>query len=354
MVEVREFHDVSARELVSAWEALEGTGACPGLFSSRIWVSAWSRHFAAGSTPSLLVGYDGDAPIGLAPLFVTESGTAELPVNFLSLRSEFLFVDGRGREFVEAALRHLRHSGRELVLRNLPSDSPSHAALAERSRPAGYLCSDRVSRVTPYVDTSSAWDDYVAGLPKKRVVRWQRRVRKLERQEGMRIVRYGEHADVGGFVDGMIDVDSRSWREAEGTSIRGRGLEEFYGDSCGALAGAGWFKPYWVEHDGRMVAFVLGVVHSNAYYALKTGYDESYSKLSPGICLFYDVVRDAFAGALSRIDFLGEPARWKSEWATGQREHVNVRLYPSGVVGFVKHVSHSLVRPLAKRALQRE
>ena len=354
MVEIREFTDVSDRELVQSWDALERAGACPGLFVSHTWLSVWSRHFAAGFTPLLLVGYESGTPVGLAPLFVSGRGVAELPVNFLSLRSGLLLVRGRGGDFVEAALRYLRRRGRALALRNLPAGSASLNAVSERSRPAGYLRAERASRVTPYVDTSQAWDDYLSSIPKKRVVRWQRRARKLERQAGMRILRYDEQADVAGFVDAMIDVDSRSWRDGEGTSIRGRGLGEFYRECCVAMARAGWLRPYWVEHDGRMVAFVLGAVHSAAYYALKTGYDESYSKLSPGICLFYEVVRDAFADGLSRVDFLGEPARWKSEWATGHRGHVNVRLYPSGVVGFLKYASYSLVRPLARKTLKRE
>ena len=354
MVEIREFSDVSDPELVSAWRALEAAGACPSLFVSRAWVDVWSRRFAGDSVSTILVGYDDGTPVGLAPLFRGRQGLAELPVNFLSLRAEFLLVEERGEDFVSAALRHLRRDGRSLLLRNLPKDSASRRALAGRSRLAGYLRSERTSRVTPYVDTSGTWEDYLAGIPRKRVVRWERRVRKLERQGDMHISRYDAATDVGRLVEGLIEVDSRSWREKQGTSIRGRGLDAFYRGLCRALADEGWFRPFWLEHDGRMTAFVLGAVHGGAYYALKTAYDDSYSKLSPGTCLFYEAISDAFRTGLARVDFLGESARWKEEWATGHRDHVNVRLHPTGVAGFVKHLADSCVRPLAKKALQRE
>ncbi len=354
MIEIREFSDVSDPELVSAWRSLEAAGACPSLFVSRAWVGVWSRRFAGDSVPTILVGYDGGVPVGLAPLFRGRKGLTELPVNFLSLRAEFLLVEERGEDFVPAALRHLRRDGRSLFLRNLPKDSASLRALAGCSRSAGYLRGEFTSRVTPYVDTSGRWEDYLAGVPRKRVVRWERRIRKLERQGDMRITRYDASTDVDRLVEGIIDVDSRSWRDEQGTSIRGRGLDAFYRELCRVLADEGWFKPFWLEHEGRMTAFVLGAVHGGAYYALKTAYDDSYAKLSPGTCLFYEAISDAFRTGLARVDFLGESARWKEEWATGHRAHVNVRLHPMGVAGLVKHLADSCVRPLARKILQRE
>lgn len=354
MVEIREFDDVSGPELARAWSALEAAGACPSLFVSRAWLDVWSREFARDSVPAMLVGYDAGSPVGMAPLFVAGGARAEFPVNFLALRAEFLITEGHDDDFVSAALRHLRGSGRSLLLRNLPEDSLSLSALRRCARQAGYLMARRESRLTPYIDTTGTWDDYLACIPKKRVTRWQRRVRKLEKQPGMNVVRYDDATDVGSLVDALVDVDSRSWREDRGTSIRGRGLSTFYRELCGALSALGWLRPLWIDHDGRMTAFVLGVVHGGAYYALKTAYDESYSNLSPGTCLFYEVVRDAFQSGLSRVDFLGEPARWKSEWATGHRAHADVHLDPATPAGLVKHLMRSRVRRFARKALQRE
>ena len=116
-----------------------------------------------------------------------------------------------------------------------------------------------------------------------------------------------------------------------------------------ALAISGSFLPFWLEIDGQVVAFLYGAVHDGVYYAMKTSFDEAFSRLSPGIRLFHEAVRHAFGAWLARFDFLGERARWKDEWATGRLKHVNVRLYPATAGGRVAHLIDTRVKPLARR-----
>ena len=354
MMEIRAFDVLSDRGLVSAWAELEEAGACPTLFVSLAWIGVWARHFTAGAAPTVLVGYQGGVPVGLTPLFTRSRGPAELPVNFLALRAEFLLAEGSPDDFVAAALTYLRGRGLSLVLRNLPRESPSRGSLERTARRSGYLMGERASRLTPFVDTTGTWDDYLSGVPKKRVTRWQRRVRKLEQQAGMAVRRFDSDVGVDDLIDRFIEADSRSWREERGTSISGRGLSAFYKEMWAALAEKGWLRPYWVEHEDRVAAFVLGAVHRGTYYALKTAYDEAYSSLSPGTCLFYEVIGDAFRAGLSRVDFLGEPARWKGEWATGHQAHVSVELHPANLGGLLKHVARSRVRPLVRKTVRGE
>ncbi len=354
MLEVREFTDLTDGDLTSAWDTLEASGACPNPFSSRVWVGVWAREFAPDSTPAVFVGYEDGAPVALAPLLPRPDGLVELPTNFLSLRGEFLLADADTGPFVEEVLRRLRGDGRELGLRSVPADSRTRAELLGRSRAVGYLVNESESRTSPYLEIAGSWDDYVATRTTKRVARWRKRIRKIEKIEGMTVRRLDESSDVDALVDEFIDVEARSWKERHGTSIQGRGLEAFYHDLCRALAEQGWLAPVWLERDGRMFAFVLAIVYGGAMYGLKTSFDEKYKEFSPGTPLFYYAVTDAFERGLSKVDFLGEPSRWKSEWATGHREHLNIHLYPSDVAGAMKHVRDTRVKPIAKKLLRRE
>ena len=62
---------------------------------------------------------------------------------------------------------------------------------------------------------------------------------------------------------------------------------------------------------------------------------------------------DAFERGLTKVDFLGEPSRWKSEWATAEREHVNIHMRPSSVSGAMKHLRDTRVKPVAKKILRK-
>jgi CelD/BcsL family acetyltransferase involved in cellulose biosynthesis len=348
-METRAFSDLLSPDLVSAWSRLEAAGACPSLFASSAWVRLWSGRFARESTPEVLVGYEGSDPVGLAPLFVSDRGTVEFPVNFLSHRGEFLLAGGTDHSFAAGVLRHFRKQGRRLGLKSVPIASRTYDALAANCRAAGYRLHPRPSRVSPYLDIETPWDEYLASRPSKRTSRWAKQDRKL-RDLGRVSIETAEAAgDADRLVDLFTDVEARSWKERRGTSIRGRGLEEFYRDLCRALGQEGWLRAVWLELDRRPIAFILGVAFGGVLYMLKTAYDESHARFSPGMVLVQHVIANAFEIGFSRVDFLGESARWKTEWATGEREHATVTLYPANAMGSVGYLVDAVVKPAASR-----
>ncbi len=354
MMDFRELSDLTDGELLSAWAALEDSGAGPSVFSSHAWVGTWGGEFAPDATARVFVAFDAGTPVALAPLFQPHEGAVELAVNFLSLRGELLLGNADTLPFVGHVLGALRADGREVVLRSVPSDSRTRSEVLACAKDAGYLTDETESRTSPYLEITGSWEDYLATRTTKRVARWRKRIRKIENIEGMSVCRTDASTDIDALVDAFIDVEARSWKERHGTSIRGRGLETFYHELCRVLAGERWFHPIWLERDGRMFAFVLGVVYRGALYALKTSFDESYSEFSPGTPLFHYLVTDAFEMGCRKVDFLGEPSRWKSEWATGEREHVNLHLYPADVSGAVKYLKEARVKPIAKKILRGE
>lgn len=352
-MEIRVFSDLGDRELASAWGALENAGACPSVFVTREWVAVWSRQFAVGARPLVVVGYDASEPVGLAPLFSWQDGTARLPVNFISLRGDLLLVADRARAFVPAALATLRGLGVRPVLRNLPTEGQSFGLMMEHARHAGYYAHVRPGRISSYLDITTTWDGFLAALPGTRRRRWDSQFRRLEREGTLEVKRLDAEPDVATLVAGLADLEARSWKERQGTSIRGRGLEAFYRELCGMLRENGRLRAHSLELDGRMIAFLLGASYRGVYFLLKTSYDEALAKLSPGVCVFYHAMREAFEDRMSRVDFPGEPASWKDEWATGHREDANVVLYPATARGLASYVFDARVKAFARRVMRR-
>jgi len=353
LLEFHEFDSLADPELVSAWNALEESGACPNPFASRVWITLWGEQFAREAGVRAFLGTLSGSPVALAVLFMRpDGGPAELAVNFLSPRGEFLLGEVDTAPFFEHVLTDMKDDRREVVLRSVPSDSKTRAGVEAATRGAGFLLDETESRTSPYITIDGSWEDYKATRTTKRVARWRKRVRKIEKIEGMTVNRLDGSTDVDRLVDGFIEVEKRSWKEKHGTSISGRGLDDFYHAMCRSLEREGWFYPIWLERDGTMFAFLLAILYGGALYALKTSFDERYSEFSPGTPLFYYAVTDAFDRGLTKVDFLGQPSRWKSEWATDHREHTNLHLYPSGMAGAMRYLRESRVKPIAKRVLK--
>ncbi len=354
MIELREYDHLDDKQLIEAWMTLESSGACPSLFQSRAWVEPWAKQFGDEFRPSILVGYDGTDAVGIAPLFATPRETLELPVNFLAHRGGLIALDDARGEFVMAVVQRLDEWGRGALLRGLPVDGPSHAAVSRALKATGCSVRERRSRVSPHVDISSSWEEFLKSKPSKVSREWRRKMRKLGREGLVEVKRMDSGSSPRDLIDEFVGVESRSWKEEAGTSISGRGIGMFYHELTESLTRAGAFRPFWIEFDGRMIGFLLGAVHGGVYYALKTSFDEAFGKLSPGVTLFDHAIRDAFSEGLDRFDFTGRRARWKDEWATGHTEHVDVRLYPRGVGGTLACFLDSYAKPVVRRLLRRD
>ena len=352
-MELLQYDDVLDAELASAWRRLEAAAPAPNLFMSHAWVTVWSRHFAGEKRPAILVGAEGGEPVGLAPLFVGEGDTAGFPVNFLSHRGEFVVGEEHAASFARAVLAHLGKLGVTPALRGMPRESLTYRHVSEVVREEGMRTQEAPSRVSPYVDITEPWDDYYGGRPRKVTHEWERKIRKLGRAGEVEVARFGEGTDIEWLVREFVAVEAESWKETEGTSISARGVEEFYHDLTRTLADEGWFRPFWLNLDGRMIGFIYGAAFRDTYFALKTSYMQTHSKLSPGIQLFREAVEDAFRSGLSRFDFVGQTSRWKEEWATGKLEHVDLRFYRSGLAGLADHLIDTQAKPLVRKLRQR-
>jgi len=353
MIEIRVHTDLKDPELIEAWDRLPEAAEGGGLFATRLWVEAWSAHFGAELSVAAVVGDTDQGPAGVAPLFATPGRDLVLPVNFLSPRGQFVTGRGHANGFTSALLRHFRGQRARLYLRGLPAGSPTLTALESEAREAGYLLHARPGRVSPFIRIDGSWEDYIGGRTRKVTHEWERKMRKLERAGDVRIVRFERGMDTAALVDQFIAVEARSWKEGAGTSIAARGVGAFYRELSAALAAADSLLPFWLELDGRVIAFLYGAVHNGTYYAMKTSYNEEFSGLSPGVRLFHEAVRHSFGAGLARFDFLGERAPWKDRWANGWLEHVNVRLYPDTVSGRAAHLIDSRLKPLVRRARDR-
>ncbi len=202
-MEIREFTDLRDQDLEATWRRLEREGRCPNIFMSYPWVATWTRHFGAGSSPLILLGLEDGEPRGIAPLFATPRQTAEFPVNFLSHRAEFIVEGAFADGFIRAALAHVSARGLKPVLRGVPRGSITGECLPAAIDALGYRSIEIPSRVSPYVDIGSSWDEYYEGRKRKVTHEWERKMRKLDRTGAAALHRFDASTNVA-------EVDQRT------------------------------------------------------------------------------------------------------------------------------------------------
>jgi CelD/BcsL family acetyltransferase involved in cellulose biosynthesis len=189
------------------------------------------------------------------------------------------------------------------------------------------------SRCSTRIVVQGSWEDYLATRSKHTQREWRRKRKRLDEAGAVEIRTVRTAEDLPRGLEEVLDIESRSWKHVEGTSFqREAGVEEFYRRLAGRCAARGWLRLSLLYLAGRPTAHCLAVVHGNEMLALKTSFDASLANLSPGLALMLALCEQAFRDGLGAIDLLGHPDRWKLEMATDQRTHVDLCVFPRGLM----------------------
>lgn len=98
--------------------------------------------------------------------------------------------------------------------------------------------------------------------------------------------------------------------------------------TAGRRPGSGCSGSTSCASNGEAAAAQLVVDHGNRLWGLKTGYDERFRRVSPGLLLMQDILREACERGYEAVEFLGAAEPYKAIWTDRQRDYCSIRLYP--------------------------
>jgi CelD/BcsL family acetyltransferase involved in cellulose biosynthesis len=160
----------------------------------------------------------------------------------------------------------------------------------------------------------------------------RRRWRKLE-ANGPLTLRRLEKGDASALQQ-FYRLEQSGWKGRKGTAIAcSKQLREFYDSVAQSAERFGYLSLYFLEQNDSVIAAQFGLTCNGCYWLLKVGYDENYAEYGPGHLMTWAVLRDCLERGLSQIDFLGQSAKWKSEWASEVRPHDMCYIFRNNLAG---------------------
>ena len=338
--------------MMDEWGALaERVGAPPSLHPGYLsaWVDAYSRP---GRLRAVTARRDGELAAVL-PVVMTRSGLSTAPQADVE-EVGVVAADARAAEAAMAGA--LRLPVARLLLRPVPEGGPTHEALAGAAARYRRPLMARTVDTQAFIDLSLDWDAYWKDRGSKLRSDISRRRRRLEELGEVRVEPYDAQA-LDAALDDAFRIEASGWKGRGGTAIAARPSDErFYRSLARWSAARGWFRLWFLRLDQRPIAFRLGIEAHGVWYSLKIGYLEEFAAQSPGKVLEAAVIESAFAGDSRRFDFAGSAADYKTRWATGTRDLVELSAFPATALGRAGRVSAGLREraiPAAKRARRR-
>jgi CelD/BcsL family acetyltransferase involved in cellulose biosynthesis len=206
--------------------------------------------------------------------------------------------------------------------------------------------------VSPIVDTSVGLEAFRAASRPRWGAPLERFRRKMIREHAASFELLRHPDDVDRVLDRGFAVEASGWKGQARTAVLSEPrTERFYRTVARAFAAQGQLALSWVCFGEEMVAFDLDLLVDGRLYLIKTGFDERYRRLAPGLVMRLAVIERCIEMGLMAHELLGDDSEWKRKFAGSARSHVELRMYGRDGRGTASWTYRRHVRPLLRTAI---
>lgn len=332
-------------DLAAEWERLADREGTP--FSRHAWYRAWLDAFGPTDLRTAVL-WRSDLLAAALPLRATRGGATTIA----NEHTPFLRPLGVDREAVTTLYGRTAGELGQLDIEPLPDRFVRDHDLTASRRGIWTVVEPR--HTSPIVETAG---DFTAWREVSKP-RWgaqiERLRRKAVRERGAKFALVFAPEDLPSELDECLQVEAGGWKGKQGTAILSRPeTASFYRGVAAAFHERGELRLSTLRLDGRLAAFDLCLLHRGRLYLLKTGYEESFRKLAPGLVLHLSVIERCFETDLDAFELLGSEAEWKRKFATSERQQVALRSFRHRPGPALRFTYRRALRPPLKRAYRK-
>lgn len=334
MHQVEEINDVARLERYTLlWKAMLSQTPGATFFQSLDWLLVYWKHFGGDQRLRVLIGWDGDRPVGILPLVVRLEKTRAGTVRVLTypLHDWGTFYGPIGPDpaaMLRLGLEHLGRTPRDwdlMDLRWVDDEGTDQGRTRETMESVGLAPHRQAWDRAAVVDLAGAWDDYW----QSRTGKWRESIRRyhrrLETAGRLEFVRYRPKGTAAGeddprwdLYEACVELARASWQggSATGSTLCHGSVAAFLRDAHAAAARAGALDLCLLKLDGRPIAFVYNYRRDGRLFGLRMGFDPAAAPLGPGKVLQYLMFRDSFERGDAHFDMGVGSLAVKEHWLT--------------------------------------
>jgi CelD/BcsL family acetyltransferase involved in cellulose biosynthesis len=316
---------------------------------SHIWNLACAENFSGGSTVLVTVQRRGRT-VALAPLFRPQGE------NRLVFLGQELFeptlLSYTDDESCHALARALLALKDPIFLRDVDASSPMLEALQEACREEKRICVTRPMPSHPWLQLDESWqrpEEHLNSGRRSDLRRARRNAEKIGPISFQNITPATDQLEE--VLKEVFRVESANWKGETGSGLAfDPVIQGFYRRFSQLACAQGTLRILLMKCGGQTAAVQLGVDYKNRFWLLKMGYDQNFSRCSPGELLIVESLRLAAERGMEAYEFTGTPESWTRKWTSTAHISASVRIYAGGMRGLIG-VAAETTEIAARRAL---
>lgn len=321
------------QSLENEWNELADYSKTPLLRHE--WFSSCAQAFYLPDQLCIIIKISSNGIDAIAPLGLERSHSLNklgfLGASFIGEPSGFLYKDQTSlAEIISATIK----MNLPLNLTRLRADSSEISILRKMNRKRAFFIL-KEGTGSPFLWINDTWGQFEQNISSRR--RYDlRRARK--RAEDLGEVRFeifsSQPEELGHYLEELFHVEASGWKARQGTALLfDNRLKHFFLLYSKTASLLGTLKLCFLRINNKPAAALLAVQCFNRFWTFKLGYDEKFSKCSPGILLIHETLRYAFQTGLEAYEFLGNDAPWMQMWTKQKHRYITARIYPFSIKG---------------------
>jgi CelD/BcsL family acetyltransferase involved in cellulose biosynthesis len=320
-----------------AWNALAARSPQQLPMSSYAWTATYFEKFLAPEVPwACFFAYRGTTLAAVLPIVVRVARRAGLALRFLQTpRDDHTQIgdllldapdDVAAVNAIVAAARDRFPAAGCLEINRFPGNSALLGVLAKPGLAFAHTVhADSFGAYLPVPADFAAYRGALSKNFKSNLNKAANKVAKL--------------ADVGYRFDAgrepyehdfneFLAVEASGWKGARGSAIaKSPLLTAFYATLVERLREAGWLEWQIMTGDGLTLAANLSIRMPRSIVVWKLGYNDDYSRCSPGSILLEEIVKRESAGGVIEEINLTTDLPWYDNWEMRKRTYYTARFY---------------------------
>jgi CelD/BcsL family acetyltransferase involved in cellulose biosynthesis len=312
----------------SAWERL---AADRNPVTDFAYARAWAAGLASnGEYPQRLSVLTAGGPetLAIAPLAINRGGAGWLSLLAAEMYEIMDFVHTDESAVSELA-RAIVRTGRPLELKRVPAGAPVVAALEAAYRGRGVVRRQPAGG-SPWIPLDESWVEPEMRLEAGRRSDLRRARRQAEKMGAVETaVITPTRAQLPQLLEEAFQVEAAGWKGVHGTAlaadpVRGAFFRRYTEQACAK----GILRMCVLRIGGQPAAAQIAIESGSRFDLLRAGYDEQFSRCSPGMLLTVESIRYAARRGLRSYEFNGDVEPWTKVWTQQEHACCSLRAYP--------------------------
>lgn len=311
-----------------AWAALSECVRHP--FGAPDWTAIWWSHFGSGSEPCVLRVRHGASDVAFVPL--RRSTDDERVLEFIGGvdLTDYLgpVCDPADEMDIGAVVGAWLVDGADgcaaVDFRFLPPGSAFASSLEWKLKGSGCEVIVEPDGVVARLDLASSWDEQLGLLAPKQRHEVSRKQRRFEKLTGVKpSIRRSDEPSLAADLDSFIALH----RESSGRKAQffGSAVSEFFHDIAVRYAERGELALEFLEVGDQPLAATLSFERGSQKFLYNMAYDPTASRLSPGIVLLSELIRQEIDAGSHTFDLLRGDEDYKRRLGARMQPLVRIR-----------------------------